>query len=118
MLTEEGHNNKIYSLPGDPADSFADIAKILSDIRGTSVRLIPVTDEEYIANYIAEGLPGPVAAFALAWVHGTNIGERGELTGDLERLIGHKTITTAEFLRDNYPVVIPQIEALRVNKAA
>ena len=44
--------------------------------------------------------------------------EWGELTGDLERLIGHKPITTAEFLRDNYPMVIPQIEASRVNKAA
>jgi NAD(P)H dehydrogenase (quinone) len=94
------------------------IAQILSDIRGTSVPLIPVTDAEYIANYLAEGLPEPVAAFALAWVHGTNLGEWGELTGDLERLIGHKPITTAEFLRDNYPAVIPQIEASRVNKAA
>lgn len=89
-----------------------------ADPRGTSVPLVTVTDEEYIANYVAEGLPEAVAAFALAWVHGTNLGERGELTGELERLIGHKPITTAEFLRENYPAVIPQIEAARVNKAA
>jgi hypothetical protein len=31
VLTEEGHDNKIYSLTGDPAVSFADIAQILSD---------------------------------------------------------------------------------------
>ena len=117
VLTEEGHDNKIYSLTGDPAVSYADIAQILSDIRGTSVPLIPVTDEEYIANYVAEGLPEPVAAFALAWVRGTNLGEWGELTGDLERLIGRKPITTAEFLRDNYPMVVPQIEAAKANKA-
>jgi len=113
VLTEEGHDNKIYSLTGDPAVSYADIAQILSGIRGTSVPLIPVTDEEYIANYVAEGLPEPVAAFALAWVRGTNLGEWGELTGDLERLIGRKPITTAEFLRDNYPMVVPQIEAAK-----
>ena len=113
VLTEEGHDNKTYSLTGDPAVSFADIAQILSGIRGTTVSLIPVTDEEYIANYVAEGLPEPVAAFALAWVHGTNLGEWGELTGDLERLIGYKPITTADFLRDNYPMVVPQIEAAR-----
>ena len=41
----------------------------------------------------------------------------GELTGDLERLIGRKPITTAEFLRDNYPMVVPQIEAAKANKA-
>jgi len=47
-----------------------------------------------------------------------NLGEWGELTGDLERLIGHKPITTAEFLRDNYPMVVPQIEAAKgANKA-
>jgi NAD(P)H dehydrogenase (quinone) len=117
VLTEEGHDNKIYSLAGDPAVSYADIAQILSDIRGTSVPFIPVTDEEYIANYVAEGLPEPVAAFALAWVHGSNLGEWAELTGDLERLIGRKPITTAEFLRDNYPMVVPQIEAAKRNKA-
>lgn len=113
VLTEHGHDNKICSLTGAPAVSFADIAQILSDNRGISVPLIAVTDEEYIANHVAEGLPEPVAAFALAWVHGTNLGEWGELTGDLERLIGRKPIATAEFLRDNYPMIVPQIEAAR-----
>ena len=28
-----------------------------------------------------------------------------------------KPITTAEFLRDNYPMVVPQIEAAKGNKA-
>jgi NAD(P)H dehydrogenase (quinone) len=113
VLTEEGHENETYSLTGDPAVSYADIAQILSDARGISVPLIPVTDEEYVANYVAEGLPEPVARFALEWVHGTNLGEWGELTGDLERLIGRKPITTAEFLRDNYPMVVAQIEAAK-----
>lgn len=117
VLTEEGHENTIYSLHGDPAVSYAEIAQILSDIRGVSVPLIPVTDEEYLANHIAEGLPEPVAEFALAWVRGTNRGEYGELTGDLERLIGRKPLTTAEFLRDNYPMVVPSIEAAKGNKA-
>jgi NAD(P)H dehydrogenase (quinone) len=118
VLTEDGHDNKIYSLTGDPAVSYADIAQILSDKRGIPVAIIPVTDEEYIENYVAEGLPEPVARFALAWVHGTNRGEWGELTGDLERLIGHKPLTVATFLRDNYPMVVPSIEAAKGNNAS
>lgn len=118
VLTGEGHENKTYSLTGDPAVSFADIARSLAKIRGATVPLIPVTDQEYIANHVAEGLPEPVAAFALAWVHGINLGEWGDLTGDLERLIGHKPMTTEAFLRNHYPVVIPEIEALKVNRAA
>lgn len=112
-LTEDGHENKIYSLTGDPAVSYADIAQILSDTRGTTVPLIPVTDEQYIANYVADGLPEPFAQFALEWVHGANLGEWGELTGDLERLIGRKPMTTAEYLRDNYPTVVGSIEAAK-----
>ncbi|MEQ7917700.1 SDR family oxidoreductase [Xanthomonas sp. WHRI 1810A] len=112
-LTEDGHENKIYSLTGDPAVSYADIAQILSDSRGTTVPLIPVTDEQYIANYVADGLPEPFARFALEWVHGANLGEWGELTGDLERLIGRKPMTTAEYLRDNYPTVVGSIEAAK-----
>jgi len=113
VLTEKGHENKIYSLTGDPAVSYADIAQILSDIRSISVPLIPLTDEEYIANYVAEGLPEPYARFALEWVHAANLGEWGELTGDLERLIARKPMTTAEYLRDNYPTVVASIEAAK-----
>jgi NAD(P)H dehydrogenase (quinone) len=118
VLAEEGHENKIYSLNSDPAVSYADIARILSDTRGTSVPLIPVTEEEYIAYQVEEGLPEPFARFALAWVLGTNLGEYGELTDDLERLIGRKPLTTAEFLRDNYPLVVESIEAAKGNKGA
>jgi NAD(P)H dehydrogenase (quinone) len=113
VLTENGHENKIYSLTGDPAVSYADIARILAETRQTSVPLIPVTDEEYIANYVADGLPEAYARFALEWVHAANFGEWGELTGDLERLIGRKPMTTAQFLRDNYPTVVASIEAAK-----
>ncbi|HBP31756.1 MAG TPA: NAD(P)-dependent oxidoreductase [Advenella kashmirensis] len=117
VLTEQGHDNKTYSLTGYPAVSYADIVQILSDARGVPVPLISVTDEEYIANYAAEGLPEPYAAFALEWVHGANLGEWSDLTGDLERLIGHTPLTTAEYLRDNYPTPVSSIEAARGNKA-
>jgi len=118
VLTEVGHANKIYALTGDPAVSYADIAQILSDIRGIPVPLIEVTDDEYIANYVAEGLPEPFARFALEWVHGANLGEWGELTGDLERLIGRKPMTTAEYLRDNYPTVVASITAAKGQSGA
>lgn len=118
VLTGKGHDNKTYSLTGAAAVSYADIAEILSNARGIPVPLIPVTDEEYIANYVAEGLPEPFARFALEWVHGANLGEWGELTGDLERLIGHKPMTTSEFLRDNYPTPVASIENAKAARTA
>lgn len=65
-----------------------------------------------------KGLPEPFARFALEWVHGANLGEWGELTGDLERLIGHKPMTTSEFLHDNYPTPVASIENAKAARTA
>lgn len=102
VLTEPGHEDKAYSLYGGPAVSFSDIAQILSDIRGKAVPHKTVSDQEYIANLVSAGLPEPAAGFVLAWVHGVNAGEWEGQTGDLEKLLGRKPTTPAEFLRASY----------------
>jgi NAD(P)H dehydrogenase (quinone) len=101
ILSESGHENQTYALYGDPAVSFADIAQILSDIRGTTVPYMPVTDDEFVKHFAANfpaAMTQPLAAFFLAWMHGINNGEWDGPTGDLERLIGRKPTTTATFL--------------------
>lgn len=102
VLTEAGHENKSYSLYGDPAVSFSDIARILSDISGRPVPFKTVSDQEYIANLVSAGLPEPAAGFVLTWVHGVNAGEWEGKSGDLEKLLGRKPTTPAEFLRASY----------------
>jgi NAD(P)H dehydrogenase (quinone) len=102
VLCESGHENKSYALYGGPAVSFADIAQILSKISGTTVPFVAVADREYIAHLMAAGLPEPAAKFALAWVNGINTGEWNGKSGDLERLLGRKPTTPAEFLRARY----------------
>lgn len=99
VLTEPGHENKSYELYGDPAVSLADVAQILSEISGKPVPFIAGSDGDYIANLVAAGLPEPAAGFALAWVHGINAGAWGGKAGDLERLLGRKPTTAAEFLK-------------------
>lgn len=102
VLSEDGHANKSYALHGDPAVSFADIARILSDITGEPVPFVAGTDQDYVAHLMAGGMPEPVARFALGWVKGVNAGEWSGETGDLEKLLGRKPMTVAEFLRTNY----------------
>lgn len=111
VLTEAGHENKSYSLYGDPAVSFSDIARILSDISGKPVAYKPVSDQEYIANLVSAGLPEPAAGFVLRWVHGVNAGEWDGQTGDLEKLLGRKPTTPAEFLRASYASLELETEA-------
>jgi NAD(P)H dehydrogenase (quinone) len=104
ILTEGGHENETYRLTGDPPVSFSDIATILSKVHGTKVPYVTVSDQEYLKMRRAEGWPDFVAEFALKWVEGMNAGEWEEPTNDLERLIGHKPRTPAEFFRANYGV--------------
>lgn len=102
VLTEAGHENKSYALYGEPAVSFSGIAQILSDISGKPVPFKTVSDQEYIANLVSGGLPEPAAEFVLSWVHGVNAGEWEGKPGDLEKLLGRKPTTPAEFLRASY----------------
>ncbi|WEX10685.1 NAD(P)H-binding protein [Chelativorans sp. AA-79] len=62
VLSETGHENKAYSLLGDPAVSFADVAQILSEISGRPVPFVASSDEDYIAHLVAAGLPSRLPA--------------------------------------------------------
>ena len=98
VLAEPGHEGKTYYLSGAPAISWADIARILSEIHGKDVPYIAISDEEYIKSMQGLGFPDFVAPFILKWVQGMNQGEWEEVTSDLETLIGRKPTTPAEYL--------------------
>ena len=102
ILTGNGHENKHYTLTGDPAVSFAGMAEILSEIYGKKVPYIPISDQEYIDLKIAEGLPDFVAEFFTGWLRGMNSGEWEQQTKDLETLIGHQPTSTEEYFRSKY----------------
>lgn len=102
ILTEPGHENKTYSLTGDPAVSFPEVAYLLSDIVGKKVPFIPISDQEFMNLKLADGFPDFVTKFVLRWVQGMGDGEWSEQSGDLEKLIGHKPQKITEFLRETY----------------
>ena len=88
-------------MSGDPAVSFPEVAKLLSEIVGKKVPFIPISDQEFLDLKTAEGFPDFVTKFVLRWVQGMGEGEWSDQTGDLEKLIGHKPQTVTEFLRRN-----------------
>jgi NAD(P)H dehydrogenase (quinone) len=103
VLSEAGHENKVYSLYGGPAVSFANVAQILSEISGKTVPFNAVSDQDYIAQLVAAGLAEPAAGFVLLWIHGINAGEWDGQPGDLEKLLGRKPTTPIEFLKASHP---------------
>jgi NAD(P)H dehydrogenase (quinone) len=104
ILSGDGHENKSYTLTGDPSVSFSDIAEILSNIHGKEVPHTTLSDEAYFELKRADGVPDFVVEFACKWVQGMNAGEWEDQTGDLEALIGRRAKTAPEFFRDDFPL--------------
>jgi NAD(P)H dehydrogenase (quinone) len=102
ILAGKGHENKSYSLTGDPAVSFSDIADLLSKIHNKEVPFAAISEEEYLASIASKGVPEFLALFVLEWVRNMGAGEWEGQTKDLEMLIGHRPKTAAEFFRDDY----------------
>jgi NAD(P)H dehydrogenase (quinone) len=98
ILSTPGHENKTYSLGGSNAISFADIAKILAEIKGQPVSFTTITAEEYIDSIVAKGVPRHVAEFITNWVVAMEAGEFEYQSGDIERLLGRKTKTFREYI--------------------
>lgn len=102
ILTGQGHERRSYNLAGAPAISFQDVARILSELAHRSVPHVTVSDAEYLESLAAAGLPAPARPFVLQWVRGMAAGEWEDTPGDLEKLIGRKPTSAADYLREVY----------------
>lgn len=102
ILTGQGHERQTYNLAGDPAVSFQDIARILSELSHRNVPYIPVSDAEYLDALASAGLPEHARPFVLQWAQGMAAGEWEDTPGDLAKLIGRKPTSVTEYLREVY----------------
>ncbi|MCQ6958596.1 SDR family oxidoreductase [Mucilaginibacter aquariorum] len=98
ILFTPGHEKKTYSLSGNEAISFSDIAKIHAQVKGKPVLFTTITAEEYIDRIITKGTPRKVAEFLTNWVVSIDEGEFDYQSGDLERLLGRKPKTFREYI--------------------
>jgi NAD(P)H dehydrogenase (quinone) len=109
ILTTPGHENKSYTLTGSEAISFADIAKILEELKGQPVPYRVIPDREYIDMRIAEGIPLQMAEFAFNWLSYINAGEYDGNPRDIELLLGRKTASFRSYLEATQKLEKPQI---------
>lgn len=77
---------------------FTDIAAIVSDITGRSIKHITVSDEEYKKTMISYGMPEKQVDFLLGFFVASRKGELATIDPTFERLIGHSAITVKELL--------------------
>ena len=96
VLTEAGHENRIYELGGDRAFTLGELAGEVARQSGRSVVYRDLPAEEYAATLVGFGLPEPYAQV----LADSDLGiERGELftdRADLSELTGRPTTSLAE----------------------
>ena len=98
VLTEHGHEHKVYELGGDSAWDYDELVATLSQLVGHQVTRRDVAPQERHAQLLAGGLPEEVAAFVVGIETAIAHGALADVTGDLSRLIGRPTVPLATTL--------------------
>jgi uncharacterized protein YbjT (DUF2867 family) len=100
VLTEGGHDGKVYTLTGPAAISFHDVARTLSEVLGKEVRYVDVSLEASKEAMLRRGVPEWRAAALNEYAKAHSEGYSDFTTDDVERLTGHPATPYEQFARD------------------
>ena len=100
VLISDAHENKIYELAGSTAFTLQDFANTISEVSGQAVQYKNLTSEQYHQALVQAGLPtGLVDVIVDADVK-TQTGAMFSDSKDLEKLIGRKTTSIQEEIKN------------------
>ncbi len=100
ILTEPGHDNRIYELTGPESLSYFDVAETLSGVLGRPVTYVPVAVDAVEAAMREAGMP-EWEARAVAEIQGAfSSGAYAAPTDDLATLLGQPPRRFADFAKD------------------
>ena len=100
VLTEEGHEGKVYTLTGPAAISFYDIAEALSGVLGKEVNYVSILPEKAKEVMLSRGIAEWVANALNEYAKAHSEGYSDWTTDDFERLTGHSATSYKEFASD------------------
>lgn len=99
-LTEPGHEHKAYSLTGDEALTYSDVAKILSRVLGRNIVYRKPGAIEFAFRMKKRGHPWMFIGVMVGIYTVARIGLAGTVTADTRTLLGRHAIRFVEFARD------------------
>jgi uncharacterized protein YbjT (DUF2867 family) len=97
VLTEEGHEGKVYTLTGPAAISFYDVAEALSEVVGKEVSYIDVSLEKAKEAMLNRGIPEWRADALNEYAKAHSEGYSNFTTEDVEQLTGHPATSYKKF---------------------
>ena len=100
MLTQPGHENKVYELTGDVAWTFAEFADEVAKVAGRPVTYRNLSVEDLQQHFVGQGLPPEIAGFFAALDGNIAAGLLAHTPGDLRTLIGRPTTPVSVAIRE------------------
>lgn len=97
-LTEEGHKGRLYEVTGPRLMTFAEMADVLSEATGRTIRHIPISFEDFHANVATAG-GDFVADVFTAIARETLDGRNAHTTDGVMQALGRPPRDFAEFAR-------------------
>ena len=98
ILAAEGSFNGPVTLTGSEALDMSDIARVASEVLGHEVQREVISDEAFIEQLKARGLPEAVLAIPLGFYRAARAGEFSNVDSTLERLLGRKPQTIKDVI--------------------
>jgi uncharacterized protein YbjT (DUF2867 family) len=99
-LTEEGHAGRVYELTGPRLLTFGDALAEISRAAGRTVRLTPVSHEDFADGLAAEGLPGDVVWLLSYLFREVLDGRNAHLADGVQRALGRAPKDFADYARE------------------
>ena len=100
VLTEEGHEGKVYTLTGPAAISFYDVAEALSEVLGKEVRYVNISLEDAKRAMLNMGLSEWRADVLIEYAKAHSEGYSNFTTEDVEQLTSHPATSYKKFATD------------------
>ncbi|MEZ4824743.1 MAG: SDR family oxidoreductase [Bacteroidia bacterium] len=102
LLTTSGHENKEYEISANGAWSLAEIAAITSELSGKPVQFVSPSREEYKTTLLNAGVPEMFIGIFASFGEAIKRGEFDLTDPTLEKLIGRKTTSPRDFIKEAY----------------
>ena len=99
-LTENGHEDKTYTLTGPVALSNLQIAQILSDDVGREIRYLDLPSQQFQQALLGAGLPEWSADALVNLQDFYRAGKASSVTSDVEQLLRRRPTSFEQFSRD------------------
>jgi NAD(P)H dehydrogenase (quinone) len=87
MLDHSG-GNRAYVLAAPKAYTFDDVARALSEISGSTVTYTSVSDEDFVAHAVEQGVPEQMARHLVGFFADVRDNQLDETSTDLQALLG------------------------------